>query len=158
MNKIYSIALLFCISTTSVFAAESVKENLTIKDSQRKVALEIFELRKSLIQTDPKLLKLHKEKLKIHRQISERISGNTKMAALIEEAIKLQAQLDEINAIPVLKKEISTTEKTVKLAEKDTNNSEPEYQSRNQETRTEVVDKTSDAHLEEDEEEGLSYE
>lgn len=163
MNKIFLIAILLCAGTLNVISAENKQSRSEIKAQQRKVAQSIFELRKVLIQSDPKLLELHNQKIKIHRQISERISGNPKMAELIEEAISLQVKLDELDKAPKIEEKvpaklIKRTSKALK-SKKRFHHVEPKFESRmKKETTPKVIDKTADTQIESEEDEGLSYE
>ena len=163
MKKICLLTLLICTGSFIAMAGEK-QTYKDLKNQQRKIALTIFELRKALIQSDPILLELHNEKIKIHKQISERISGNPKMAELIEKAITLQAKLDNISD----SKESSPKPKVLKIVKKNEPAkpkeiikdivTEPKFITRKKDTTVlKVIDKTADEQIE-SEDDGLSYE
>jgi len=115
-------------------------------------------MRKTLIQSDPKLMGLHKKKLELHRQISERISGNGEMVKLIERALKIQEQLEKISKTQETK-EVRVKEKRNSIKESDKTVTKPEpkkIEAVKDDAASKVIDKTSDAII--IEEEGLSYE
>jgi len=165
MKKTYIAIILTNFISLLNLHAEPAKTAEELKKKQREIALEVFEMRKTLIQSDAKLMELHKEKLRIHRLISERISGNAKMAELIEEAVKLQAEIEELNKpqgtvienVEKTKKETAKPEvKPVTKKETQEITAEPVHRSRKSTTVPTVIDRTADAHIEEDD--GLSYE
>jgi len=165
MKKTYIAIILTSVIPLLNLYAEPAKTAEELKKKQREIALKVFEMRKTLIQSDAKLMELHKEKLRIHRLISERISGNAKMAELIEEAVKLQAEIEELNKpqenvienVEKTEKEIAKPEiKPVTKKETQELVTEPVHRSRKRTTIPKVIDRTADAHIEEND--GLSYE
>ena len=164
MKKIHLLTISILCGILIPLHAQSSKTVQEIKNEQSTLALEIFELRKTLIQSDQKLLEMHKQKLELHRKISERISGDSKMATLIEKAIKLQSDLSEASkklgktSTPA-KQEAEKKEITIKQPAAKTKD-EPSFKSRGKShtTDVEVIDRTADVHIMKEEEEGLSYE
>jgi septal ring factor EnvC (AmiA/AmiB activator) len=91
---LYTLILLTWIQSSVYATPNNTKNEIKeLRAQQKKIAVAIFNLRKDLIQTDPKLNKLHKEKMRLHREIAEKISSNKKMGTLIETAIKLNEKI-----------------------------------------------------------------